>query len=234
MEAIILAGGFGTRLQDVIKNIPKPMAPVGNKPFLEYILDSFHNAGIKRVVFSTGYKSETIINYFGSNYKDIALCYVTEKFPLGTGGGIKLALEKCKSNHALIVNGDTFLDCNINDVFSLWHKNQNPIIVATRVDDLSRYGELLVDSNNHVIGFKEKNLSAKGDSGLINAGFYLFDKSELDHFDINKPFSLEQDYLEQSVTQKIFDVYICNGQFIDIGIPSDYHRALDFFDKLGL
>jgi len=112
-EAIILAGGLGTRLKGVISDIPKPMAPVANQPFLKYLLDYLKKQGIKKVILSVGYKYEIIQNFFGNNYSDLELIYSIENTPLGTGGGIRLAINHLTSDKTFIVNGDTFYDVNL-------------------------------------------------------------------------------------------------------------------------
>ena len=112
-EAVILAGGFGTRLQSVVADVPKPMAPVNGKPFLQYILDYCIKQGIERVVLSTGYKHEVIFSFFGTQYNTITIQYAHEQEPLGTGGGIQFALQKCIDENVVVLNGDTFFDVDL-------------------------------------------------------------------------------------------------------------------------
>lgn len=220
-EAIVIAGGLGTRLKKIVPNLPKPMAPVAGRPFLEILLLSLAHKGVSRVIISTGYMAEKISSHFGANFAGMDLVYVIEDIPLGTGGAVRLAMEKCKLDHVFVFNGDTFIDLELDALDQQWHKNQRPIIVARQVTDTTRYGRLLVASDK-VIGFTEKGLSG---TGLVNAGCYVFNKNQLEEFALNHVFSLEVDYLSQIVSDSFFEVFVTSGKFIDIGVPEDYYLA---------
>jgi len=221
MEAIILAGGFGTRLRLIVPGLPKPMAPIAGRPFLEILLSSLARKGIRRVILALGYKADMIVRHFSTSFAGMALDYVVEDSPLGTGGAVRLAMEKAVYDHVFVFNGDTYLDLEIPEVERHWLTHRTPIIVGREVEDTARYGRLIV-SDNHVTGFSEKGVSG---AGLINAGCYVLPKDELDAFAVGKAFSLESDYLAQAVTAKHFDVFVTKGHFIDIGVPEDYARA---------
>ncbi len=197
------------------------MATIAGRPFLEILLIALSNKGFSRVVISLGYMSEKIISHFKSQYAGMDLKYVVEDHPLGTGGAIRLAMTNCLHDYVFVFNGDTFLDIEADEIEMQWVKRRNPIIVAKMVTDTSRYGRLLV-KNSSILGFTEKG---KTGPGLINAGCYLFSRNELDDFVLNEPFSLEHDFLTLAVKTKTIEVYVTNGQFIDIGIPEDYLRA---------
>lgn len=220
MEAIILAGGFGTRLNSVIKDVPKPMAPIQDKPFLEILLTNLHKKGFTRVILSLGFMSELIQSYFGSSFLGIEIVYSIEEQPLGTGGAIKLALEHAKNDHIFIFNGDTFLDLEVLDVEALWFKYRKPILVTTKSLDSSRYGGVEVD-DGVLISFVEKP-SQK--SELINAGCYVLPKNQLSNFTkfVNE-FSFEKNYLSSYDGE--IRIFISQGLFIDIGIPEDFNIA---------
>jgi len=223
MEAIILAGGFGTRLQKIVKDVPKPMAPVNSKPFLEILLEHCLKNGISRVVFSVGYLSEQIISYFGSRYKDIEIEYSIEKEPLGTGGAVLQSMKLILAESFFILNGDTYLDVNYKDVAQYYCLYGNPIIVGCQVNDASRYGSLKLDENNNVIGFGEKS---KVGHGIINAGCYYFPKSIFEGTIIkNQKFALEKEFLMDYVQHNEVSCYLFKGKFIDIGVPEDYFQA---------
>lgn len=228
MEAIILAGGFGKRLREVVPHLPKPMAPIMGKPFLEILLRSLANKGFKRVVLSLGYMAESIISHFGNFFLGIELIYIVEEKPLGTGGAVRLALLNCQQDHTYIFNGDTYLDLEIDKVEKLWFKNQNPIIIGREVPDALRYGRLMVEEGN-LIAFTEKGFAGPG---LINAGCYVFNSSQLDDFPPNTPFSLEDDYLSKVVQRTSFNIFVTTGLFIDIGVPQDYVRAQNLLNNL--
>ena len=220
LEAIILAGGFGTRLRESVPNLPKPMAPIGKRPFLEILLESLASKGFDRIVLSLGYMADKVSTHFGSSYAGMEIDYVVEESPLGTGGAVRLALTKCQESKVFIFNGDTFLDIEASGLSNL-QDSSAPWIVATEIKDTNRYGCLLVE-DNRLLGFAEKKSVGPG---LINAGCYLLDKSSLDEFPLYSPFSLETDFFMNIVTEVRVQVFVSEGKFIDIGIPEDYELA---------
>ena len=223
--AVILAGGFGTRLQSVVSNIPKPMAPINDLPFLHYQLNYLKHFGIKNVIFSVGYLAENIKNYFGNNFNELEIEYVLEKTPLGTGGGIRLALQQSEENLVLVLNGDSFFDINLNQFYN-YHINEDAqISLALReVDDASRYGTIVKNEHNTIISFQEKNNLSQ--PGIINGGVYIIDSSlYLKHTPAEKNFSIEKDFFEKQLSNLSIKGFQFNGYFIDIGIPEDYQKA---------
>lgn len=221
MEAIILAGGFGTRLREVVPDVPKPMAPVVGRPFLEILLSSLAQKGFERVVLSLGFMSDTVIEYFGEQFAGMELVYEVENTPLGTGGAVRQALTRCIEDHVFVFNGDTYLDLEVADVEAQWQAHHAPIIVAREVPDTARYGRLNTEEQR-VIGFLEKGMAG---AGLINAGCYVLPVDILDEFTLGQAFSLETDYLAKTVGMQRTDLFVTNGHFIDIGVPEDYARA---------
>lgn len=221
MQAIVLAGGFGTRLRQVVADVPKPMAPVAGRPFLEIVLSSLATKGFTKVVLSVGFMAEKITAYFGGNYANMELVYAVEDKPLGTGGGVRLAMNHVTADHVFVFNGDTFLDLESVLVEQHWQARRRPIIVGREVPDTARYGRLLA-RNGVASGFTEKGVVGPG---LINAGCYVLGRGQLDEFQSYMPFSLETDFLSPAVARGEFDVYVASGKFIDIGIPEDYALA---------
>ena len=221
MQAIVLAGGFGTRLRQVVSDVPKPMAPVAGRPFLEIVLNSLAIKGITKVVLSVGFMGEKISSYFGASYANMEVAYAIEDEPLGTGGGVRLAMEKITDDHVFVFNGDTFLDLETSLVQLHWQQQKRPMIIGCEVPDTHRFGRLLA-SNGLVTGFTEKGVLGPG---LINAGCYVLERHQLDQFALNVPFSLESEFLRPAVARGEFDVFVTRGIFIDIGIPEDYARA---------
>lgn len=217
----MLAGGFGTRLRRVVADVPKPMAPINGRPFLEILLTTLDRKGFSRVVLSLGYMGERIHGYFGERFANLELDYVTESQPLGTGGGVRLALTRSVSDHVFVFNGDTYLDLEVGKVEQQWKSNGRPIIVGREVPDASRYGRLLI-ADGVVTGFAEKGMSGPG---LINAGCYVLNRHQLDGFLPGSAFSLEGDFLTGEVLSGTFDIYVTSGKFIDIGVPDDFQRA---------
>ncbi|MCF8225213.1 MAG: nucleotidyltransferase family protein [Bacteroidales bacterium] len=221
-EAIILAGGFGTRLQSVVTGVPKPMAPVRNKPFLEYLLNHLIDYGIEHVVLSVGYKAEMIQSYFGKKFHSMDISYALEKEPLGTGGGIQLAMNDIPGTGTFILNGDTFFDVNLDDLADFHFSNQSDLTVSAKImKDSSRYGTLEV-KGTLVTDFKEKGTVT---SGMINGGVYITRTNIFRKFDMPSKFSFEKDFLEKKLQKLKICAMSSNAYFVDIGIPEDYERA---------
>jgi len=223
--AIILAGGFGTRLQTVVSDLPKPMAPVNGEPFLNYQLNYLKHFGIKKVILSVGYLAEKIQTYYNSNFNGIGIEYVVETHPLGTGGGIRLGLESCIDEYALILNGDSFFDVDIHEFFKL-HINEASFfsLALRKVKDSSRYGTIETDDNDRIISFKEKTNTTK--EGRINGGVYILNKKlYLNNSPVGNNFSIEKDFFEKQLDKLNIKGFEFNGYFIDIGIPEDYTKA---------
>lgn len=221
LEALVLAGGLGTRLKHVVPNLPKPMAPVAGRPFLEILLVSLASKGFSRVVLSLGFMAEKVVAHFGGQFAGMELVYEIENIPLGTGGAVRQALERCCTDHVFVFNGDTYLDLERPDVEAQWHMHHVPIIVGREVVDTARYGRLST-VEGRVVGFSRKGIAGPG---LINAGCYVLPVSILDEFALGQPFSLEADFLANMVGRQRFDLFVTQGHFIDIGVPEDYARA---------
>lgn len=229
--AVILAGGFGTRLQSVIKEIPKPMAPVAEKPFLEFQLRYLKHYGIKNIVFSTGHLSEKIREYFGSEFQGLKISYSHEESPLGTGGGIRQAMENISDEEVLVLNGDSFFDIDLANFHELHSSFSSECSIALRkVKNASRYGTIEIDSNDRICSFREK--SGLELEGLINGGVYIINR---DLFLKTTPsginFSIEKDFFEKQLERLIIKGFEFDGYFIDIGIPEDYNKAQNDFKE---
>lgn len=229
MEAIVLAGGFGTRLRQVLSDLPKPMAPVAGRPFLEIVLSMLAQSGFERAILSLGYMAEIIRSHFGLRFEGLALDYEIEERPLGTGGATRAAMQRCTRDHAFIFNGDTYLELQVTALEAAWQASHRPIIVAREVRETTRYGRLKTEGNL-VKAFQEKGL---GGPGLINAGCYVLPRTALDAFPFGQSFSLEVDYLAPTVLLQPVEFHVTHGRFIDIGIPEDYARAQSELAHLG-
>ncbi len=228
MEAIILAGGLGTRLQNVVKDIPKPMADINGKPFLKYLLDYLSKYEVNRVILSVGYKYEVIESYFGKKYKNIELIYAVEEEPLGTGGGIMNACKYLNNNLFYLINGDTFFDVNLNELKE-FHNNQkaNFTLAIKHMQQFDRYGTVEI-SENRILRFNEKKYM---DEGFINGGVYLLENKILQSLNFPQKFSFEKDFLELYLLKYYFGAYVSSNYFIDIGIPEDYLLAQQELEK---
>lgn len=231
-EAVILAGGFGTRLRPVISDLPKPLAPVNGQPFLHYVFAYLAQYGIERIVLSVGYMSEKIEAHFGKKYLGIEVDYAYEEEPLGTGGGIRLGMEKCRSAHVLALNGDTLFKVPLDRFFEA-HLGGAPdaSLALRKVEDGSRYGTIQLDGKR-IAAFREKSPEVKGEA-LINGGVYLIRrKTYLGITEANKAFSIENDFFAKYADRLWLQAFPCEGYFIDIGIPEDYARAQVEFGDL--
>ncbi|MFN0274748.1 MAG: nucleotidyltransferase family protein [Chitinophagales bacterium] len=227
-EAIVLAGGLGRRLQSVISDIPKPMAPVAGKPFLKFVLDYLLENKVKHCVLSVGHKRESIIEYFGGLYKELKISYSKEDEPLGTGGGIKHALGKIKSDRCYVLNGDTFFKVDLKqfEEFHQTHKADLSIALKPMIN-FDRYGTVEVNEHGKVIAFREKKYVREG---LINGGVYIMEKDFIPK-KLKGVFSFEKDVLEPETAKgKIFGM-LSPTYFIDIGVPDDYDKAKNDFAR---
>jgi len=230
LQAIILAGGKGTRLRDAVPAVPKPMVPVAGKPFLQYLLDYLCHYRVSEVVLAVGYKFEIIRDFFGSKYKDMDIRYSLEKNPLGTGGAIKEALNFVSQDQVFIFNGDTFFPVNLPKMFQE-HKDKNATVTIAlkKMINFERYGSVLVQ-NGKITKFNEKK---SRESGLINGGIYIIDRSVQSFFPARQSFSFEKDVMEKKTADLEIRPYIEDVYFIDIGIPGDYEKAQsDFMDRV--
>jgi D-glycero-alpha-D-manno-heptose 1-phosphate guanylyltransferase len=231
-EAIILAGGFGTRLREVIgEEIPKPMAPVNGKPFLEYLLHYLDKWGVERVVMATGHMHEAIEAYFGESYKQQEILYSREMEPLGTGGATKKAMEYVNGHSCYVINGDTFFDVNLWKMANAFRAREAEAMIALRKEgDVSRYGVVKIDLENRITDFKEKG--SETGMGFINGGTYILLRKHFMELPLPEKFSLEKDYFEKYYKKhRIFGVR-CYSFFLDIGIPEDYEEAQHAFEGL--
>ena len=229
--AIILAGGMGTRLKTIISDLPKPMAPIMNVNFLTYQLNYLKHFGIKKVIFSVGYLSEKIIAHYNQSFENISIEYSIEKNPLGTGGGIRMAMSNLKEDLVLILNGDSFFDLDLEQFYNLHLEQKSDFSLALRyVNNSERYGNIEFNSSNQITSFIEKN--QLNQSGYINAGVYILSKKlylQNTKPDIN--FSIEKEFFEKQLNQLIIKGFEFKDYFIDIGIPEDYLKAQDDFKE---
>lgn len=219
-EAIILAGGFGTRLREAVPDLPKPMAPIAGRPFLAWQLDYLIAAGIKSFILSVGYKAETIADYFGESYRGCPITYVKEDEPLGTGGAIRLALASAAQERVFICNGDTLCAADFAALRARsGHTSDAISVLVKHVDNAGRYGAIRFDAATQLIThFGEKSSS---DAGFINAGIYDVPRNLFDRFELAAPFSFESSVLQVLVGKSLY-AQASGDFFIDIGIKEDY------------
>jgi D-glycero-alpha-D-manno-heptose 1-phosphate guanylyltransferase len=226
MEAIILAGGLGTRLRAAVPDLPKPMAPIHGRPFLEHQMDYWIAQGVTRFILSVGYKRELIEAHFGTAYRKYAVTYAREEEPLGTGGGLLLALAEAQTESILVLNGDTFLEVVLESLCAQHAAKQAQLTIALRrVPHNDRYGEVLLNADQAIAAFSAK---PSGSEGIINGGVYMMQREAILSlgWKAGDKVALEQDLFPALLDRKlnIFGVEY-PGAFIDIGVPEDYQRA---------
>jgi D-glycero-alpha-D-manno-heptose 1-phosphate guanylyltransferase len=227
-DAIILAGGKGTRLNSVLPDIPKPMAPINGKPFLDILLFQLNTCPtIERVIFAVGYKSDIIMDRYKNplayNFK---ILFSNEKVPLGTGGAIKKALSLTDKDSVLVLNGDSYVEVDIDKLINYHISNHASItIVLKEISGANRYGSVSINDQNKILSFEEKKNT--NSIGLINAGVYLINQNLFDSIEKDYEISFERQVLPDLVRGNAYG-YITSGKFIDIGIPETYKAAQDY------
>ena len=227
MDAIILAGGKGTRLRSLVSDRPKPMAEVCGKPFLFYILNEIIKNKIDKIIISVGYKKDSIINYFGDSFKGVPIVYSIEDSPLLTGGAIKKALCCVDGSDFFVLNGDSFTSIPFIDLINLKKQKSTSLVIAANfVSNSNRYGLIDFNKQCRIISFREK--SPVSIEGYINSGIYLMDKNIFLNYG-NSVFSFENDFLPSYVKSNPSFVHLSHDFFIDIGVPSDYLLAQRIF-----
>jgi NDP-sugar pyrophosphorylase family protein len=233
-QALILAGGAGTRLRPLVSDVPKPMAPVRGRPFLEYLVAQLALAGVPEVMLCVGFVADVIEGHFGDGQGfGISIMYSRELDPLGTGGALKLAEERLVGDRWLVLNGDSLFDISLAD-FVTRHLDHPAVatLALARVDDARRYGAVSLAADGTVAAFAEKPDTSTPQP--INGGLYMIERTVLHRIPVDRPVSFEREVLPELLGQGLrgeaFD-----GYFIDIGVPADYLRAQsdeDVFERL--
>jgi D-glycero-alpha-D-manno-heptose 1-phosphate guanylyltransferase len=222
-EAIILAGGLGTRLRSAVPDLPKCMAPVSGKPFLHYVIAYCQNQGIEKFIFSLGFMHETIEEFLSRELLITNYQLSIEEEPLGTGGAIKLACKKATEKTVLVLNGDTFFKIKMNKLASFHDMCGAHCTLSLKpMKNFDRYGVVELNKDYSIKDFQEKKYY---ESGLINGGAYALHATKFSEEPLPEKFSFEKDYLEQFYTSRRMFGVVQDEYFIDIGIPEDYERA---------
>lgn len=211
MDVIILSGGMGTRLQNVVKNIPKTMAPINGIPFLEYTFQYLSQFQVENVILAVGYKRENVKEYFKDQYKKMHIIYSEEEEPLGTGGAIKKALLKTKQEHVIVMNGDIYTQLNIEELYKQ-HVSSNAMITLSlkKMKEFDRFGVVKFDKRKNITEFKEKEYTKQG---YINVGIYAMNKKIFEDAELGDKFSLENDYLKKFVAKESCKAYLYQRRF---------------------
>jgi len=231
--AVVLAGGLGTRLKKVVPDLPKPMAPISGRPFLEILLDYWIGQGITDFIISISYLSDIIVKHFGRSYHGVPISYSIEESPLGTGGGLLLALNDLEEP-ILVINGDTFIEVDFNKLLN-FHLQQKSNWTFSLIEskNIDRYMGLDLKANGK-ISFME-SARKKITKQLANGGAYIVNPVALKRLNLGNGItaSLEDELLTKYISSggEVFGLE-CHGRFIDIGIPTDYKKAQSFLADL--
>jgi D-glycero-alpha-D-manno-heptose 1-phosphate guanylyltransferase len=226
--AVLLAGGFGTRLRSAVPDLPKPLAPVRGRPFLSYLLDQLEEAGWTRAILCLHYKSEQIMQALGDRHGSMQLEYSVETEPLGTGGAARLALPLVKASRFLLVNADSFCAAPLGEFAAFHRAHGKPAsIVSVRVPDASRYGRLELAAEGRVSAFMEKNASSG--AGPINAGIYIFETALADSIPTARAVSLEKEMFPAWLPLGLM-AWETSASFIDIGTPESYAQVESYLE----
>lgn len=222
-EAIVLAGGLGTRLRSAVPELPKCMAPVNDRPFISYVINHLQKQGVDRFVFSLGYRSEAFTSFLSETLSEKNYQVVIEAEPLGTGGAIQYAFAKTVDTDTVVVNGDSIFSIDLPELASFHESRKAECTLALKaMTDFDRYGVVELNDDGSIALFREKQWVS---SGLINGGVYLLNKASFLQKDLPLKFSFETDYLQRFYPERKIYGMKQDGYFIDIGIPEDYQRA---------
>jgi len=228
-EAIILAGGLGTRLRSTVPDLPKCMAPVAGKPFISHVIDHFLEGGVERFIFALGYKSEHFEDFLRTKLPPEGYGCSVEEEPLGTGGAIRLACTKTTERQVLVLNGDTFFGIRTEDLASFHDRQAAHCSLCLKpMHNFDRYGVVELHPDHSIRSFREKQFY---ETGLINGGVYALDTLRFLEETLPEKFSFEKDYLETFYSTRPFAGLVQDEYFIDIGIPEDYERAQNDFEN---
>ncbi|HRP89799.1 MAG TPA: nucleotidyltransferase family protein [Edaphocola sp.] len=224
MECIILAGGKGTRLQHILEDTPKCLAPVNGRPFIEYLMEYLERQYFDHVILSLGVGAPQVLDWLKDKAFTFKVSWVIEKEPLDTGGAIKKAFGKCKEEDCFVINGDTLFNVPLNDMWDARTMTSKAIVALKPMENFDRYGSVRTDENGWIEQFEEKKFC---ESGAINGGVYLFQNVFTIFQDYPEKFSLEKDFFEKEAGKETLKSFYCDNYFIDIGVEEDYNRAQD-------
>lgn len=227
VPVVVLAGGLGTRLRESIGNVPKVLAPVNDKPFLEVLLNWFESQRVESVTFSLGFESQQVItalNTLRGKYT-FEIEYVAEAKPLGTLGGLAYTLSVKDIGECIVMNGDTFVNCDLTEFLAKQrNRDSKCALIATKVENVSRYGQLSFDVDNEVVSQFIEKQPENETAGWINAGLYYFSQDTSEDIKTYKTGGIENDFLTKNLS--ILNFYkVTTKQFIDIGTPSSLSNA---------
>jgi len=227
IDVVVLCGGIGSRLAEVVNDRPKPMAEINHQPFLDILIDYFTGFGFRRFVLCAGYMSEVIQDYYDQKSSMVELIISYEHTPLGTAGSVKNAEEFIQSDPFLVTNGDSFCSVNLAEFYNFHSSRQALLSIAVvESEETADRGLVTLDSLQRIVSFEEKEQAQK--QGYVNAGIYFFQKELLSSIPANIKYSLEYDLLPGLTNHRSF-AFVSREELIDIGTPQRYERAKEHF-----
>ena len=229
ISAVVLCGGLGTRLQEVLPNKPKVLAEINGVPFIYYLLGKIEKTGCRNVILCTGYLAEQVESLLGNKYRELTIVYSKESNPMGTGGALLNAEQYIATNYALVMNGDSYVECDFRDYY-YWHVKvgANISMIVKETSDTSRYGSLSLGEKDRITQFQEKVCNYERAGKFINAGVYLMDHQIFHKIPKTFPVSLEKEVFPNLLSDGLFG-YRIDGHFIDIGTPQSLVEARAYF-----
>ena len=229
ITAVVLCGGLGTRLREVLPNKPKVLADINGVPFIYYLLRKIEKTGCRNVILCTGHLAEQVESLLGNKFGELTIVYSKESNPMGTGGALRNAEQYITTNYALVMNGDSFVECDFRDYYN-WHVKVGAKIsmIVKETSDPSRYGSLSLSVEDRITKFQEKVCNYEREGKFINAGVYLMDHRIFQKIPKKLPVSLEKEVFPNLLSDGVFG-YRIDGHFIDIGTPESLVEARAYF-----
>ena len=229
ITAVVLCGGLGTRLREVLPNKPKVLAEINGVPFIYYLLRKIEKTGCRNVILCTGHLAEQVESLLGYEYGELTIVYSKETSPMGTGGALLNAEQYITTNYVLVMNGDSFVECDFRDYY-YWHIQVGAKLsmIVKKTSDTSRYGSLSLSAERQITKFQEKVCNYKREGKFINVGVYLMHHRILQKIPKKLPVSLEKEVFPKLVSDGVFG-YRIDGRFIDIGTPQSLAEAQEYF-----
>jgi len=229
ITAVVLCGGLGTRLREVLPNKPKVLAEINGVPFIFYLLRKIEKTGCRNVILCTGHLAEQVESLLGYEYGELTIVYSKETSPMGTGGALLNAEQYITTNYVLVMNGDSFVECDFRDYY-YWHIQVGAKLsmIVKEISDTSRYGSLSLSTDGRITKFQEKVCSSEIEGKFVNVGVYLMDHRILQKIPQKVPLSLEKEVFPNLLSDGVFG-YRIEGYFIDIGTPQSLVEAQEYF-----
>ena len=226
MKAIVLAGGFGTRLRPLSCSRPKTLFPLANQPLIDYTLQNLAQGGVDTIILSVYYMAENIVRYLGPTKYDMGILYSREQRPLGKGGGVKNAEDMLNGEPFIVINGDIITDLDLRRLIS-FHEEKGGLatIALYQVKDPSRYGSVELDREGRITRFVEKPEPGLAPSNLINAGIYVLEPEVLEYMPPGKRFDTEVEVFPVLAQERKLFGFEFHGYWTDIGVPEEYLNA---------